>query len=127
MKASASVTLGIFIWLGIMEVPFADAGSTTRASVDSAGNQFNRPSQHAAISANGRFVAFESLITTLTGDIRGIFVHDLRTGTTVVASQDLTGTHLANGDSFNPAISANGRFVAFESDATNLVAGDTNA
>ncbi|PWU23106.1 MAG: hypothetical protein C5B48_09185 [Candidatus Rokuibacteriota bacterium] len=79
------------------------------------------------MSANGRFVAFESLTTTLTEVIRGIFVHDLRTGTTVGASLGLTGNHFPNGDSFNPTISASGRFVAFESLASNLVAADSNA
>jgi Tol biopolymer transport system component len=107
----------------------ASAGSTTRVSVDSAGRQANGPSSVAAISANGRFVAFESDATNLVaGDTNGltdIFVHDLVARTTTRVSVDSLGRQ-ANGPSFNPSISSDGRFVAFESNATNLVTGDTN-
>ncbi len=102
--------------------------STTRVSVDSAGGQANGASFNAAISADGRFVAFESNATNLVqGDTNGvadIFVRDLVTGRTTRVSVDSLGRQ-ANGASFNAAISADGRFVAFESDATNLVLGDT--
>jgi len=104
-------------------------GVTVRASVDPVGIQANDDSFNPAISANGRFVAFESLATNLvvgdTNATRDIFVHDLKTGQTVRASVDSAGTQ-ANGPSFFPSISAYGRFVAFQSAATNLVAGDTN-
>ena len=107
----------------------ASAGSTTRVSVDSAGRQANGPSSVAAISADGRFVAFESDATNLVaGDTNGltdIFVHDLVARTTTRVSVDSLGRQ-ANGPSFNPSISSDGRFVAFESNATNLVTGDTN-
>jgi Tol biopolymer transport system component len=102
--------------------------STTRVSVDSAGGQANGASFNAAISADGRFVAFESSATNLVqGDTNGvadIFVRDLVTGRTTRVSVDSLGRQ-ANGASFTAAISADGRFVAFESDATNLVLGDT--
>ena len=105
------------------------AGPTTRVSVDSVGRQVNGPSSVAAISSDGRFVAFESDATNLVpGDTNGltdVFVHDLVTGTTTRVSVDSQGRQ-ANGPSRNPAISGDGRFVAFESDATNLVPGDTN-
>jgi len=107
----------------------ASAGSTTRVSVDSADRQANGPSSAAAISADGRFVAFESDATNLVaGDTNGltdIFVHDLVARTTTRVSVDSLGRQ-ANGPSFNPSISSDGRFVAFESSATNLVTGDTN-
>jgi Tol biopolymer transport system component len=107
----------------------ASAGSATRVSVDSAGRQANGPSSAAAISADGRFVAFESNATNLVaGDTNGltdIFVHDLVARTTTRVSVDSLGRQ-ANGPSFNPSISSDGRFVAFESNATNLVTGDTN-
>ena len=105
------------------------AGETTRRSVDSAGSEGNNPSNEPAISANGRFVAFESDATNLVaGDTNGaidIFVHDRATGQTTRVSVD-SGGYQGNGSSRNPAISDRGRFVAFESFATNLVAGDTN-
>jgi Tol biopolymer transport system component len=107
----------------------ASAGSTTRVSVDSAGRQANGPSSAAAISADGRFAAFESDATNLVaGDTNGltdIFVHDLVARATTRVSVDSLGRQ-ANGPSFNPSISSDGRYVAFESNATNLVTGDTN-
>ncbi len=78
-----------------------------------------------AISANGRFVAFVSKASNLDrgGDagIEDVFVRDLRTDRTRLVSR-AQGRHGAagNGDSSNPAISAGGRYVAFESDASNL-------
>src|SRR5215831_4665952 len=103
-------------------------GVTVRASVDPVGIQANDDSFNPAISANGRFVAFESLATNLvvgdTNATRDIFVHDLKTGQTVRASVDSAGAEVL-GRSGPPTISANGRFVTFASEATNLVAGDT--
>ncbi len=81
-------------------------------------------------SANGRFVAFHSFASNLTPllDNNGrhdVFVRDLETGTTTLVSVNLAGTGAANGDSQKPVISADGRYVAFESTASNLVATDT--
>src|SRR5207237_6168551 len=105
-------------------------GTTERVSIDNAGNQANGGSTYAAISADGRFVAFVSSATNLVpGDTNGgqdVFVHDRRTGTTERVSVDSAGTE-SNGSSERPAISADGRVVAFWSSATNLVTGDTNA
>ncbi len=82
-----------------------------------------------AISADGRFVAFHSDATNLVaGDTNGatdVFVHDLQTGTTERVSVDSAGDE-ANAGSDRPSIDADGGFVAFESSASNLVAGDTN-
>src|SRR5262245_7827926 len=118
------VALGVGVGAGSVA-----AGPTARVSVDSAGRQANGPSAVAAISADGRFVAFESEATNLVpGDTSGlidIFVRDLVIGTTTRVSVDSAGRQ-ANGSSRNPSISADGRFVAFESEATNLVPGDTN-
>jgi Tol biopolymer transport system component len=84
---------------------------------------------YPSISADGRFVAFESGASTLVaGDTNGfydVFVHDRQLGTTERVSV-ATGGVQGNGHSANASISAEGRFVAFESYATNLVVGDTN-
>jgi len=102
---------------------------TERVSVDSAGNQADGESASPSMSADGRFVAFSSSATNLVpGDTNGqsdVFVHDRRTGTTERVSVDSAGTE-ANGWSERPSISADGRFVAFCSYATNLVPRDTN-
>jgi archaellum component FlaF (FlaF/FlaG flagellin family) len=105
--------------------------TTTRVSVDSAGNQGNGISEFPSISANGRFVAFSSDATNLVpGDTNAssdIFVRDLLTNTTTRVSVDSAGNQ-GNGISRTaPSISADGRFVVFNSTSTNLVPGDTNA
>ncbi len=105
------------------------SGTTIRVSVSSNGTLGNRDSDGSAISANGRYVAFESdAFNLVTGDSnakRDIFVRDLQTGTTTRASVSSNGTQ-ANDSSYSPSISADGRYVAFASVATNLVADDTN-
>jgi hypothetical protein len=82
------------------------------------------------VSANGRYVAFHSgAFNLIPNDDNGrtdIFVRDLQTGTTILVSVNLAGTGPANGNSNNPVISADGRYVAFESTAANLTANDTN-
>jgi len=106
------------------------AGTTDRVSVATGGAQANGYSGTlASISADGRYVAFASDATNLVaGDTNGasdVFVHDRQTGTTERASVASSGAQ-GNSASGRPAISGSGRFVVFESDATNLVAGDTN-
>jgi Tol biopolymer transport system component len=85
---------------------------------------------HPVISADGRHVAFTSGGGNLVpGDANGtsdVFVRDLDAGTTRLASVNAAGTGSGNGPSRNPALSADGRFVAFESDAGDLAAGDGN-
>jgi Tol biopolymer transport system component len=103
--------------------------TTTRVSVDSAGNQGNSFSLGASISADGRFVAFYSEASNLvpgdTNSSRDIFVRDRLTNTTTRVSVDSAGNQ-GNGDSSSPSLSDDGRFVAFPSDASNLVPEDTN-
>jgi Tol biopolymer transport system component len=104
-------------------------GDTFRVSVNSDGEEGNGPSHVPSISADGRFVAFDSRATNLVSDDGNgrtdVFVHDAHTGETarVSVSSDFGE---ANGNSLFPSISWTGRFVAFESDATSLVEGDTN-
>jgi Tol biopolymer transport system component len=106
-------------------------GETTRVSVNSAGDQGSGPSVYGpSLSADGRIVAFRSAATNLVaGDTNGlpdVFVHDRVTGETTRVSVNSAGDQ---GDdvSSEPSLSANGRFVAFGSAATNLVTRDTNA
>lgn len=105
------------------------SGQIERVSVNSAGTQGNDYSGPHSISADGRLVAFYSLASNLVpGDTNGradVFVHDRVTRLTTRASVDSTGQQ-ANGESGNPYISADGRFIAFDSSASNLVPGDTN-
>ncbi|MGZ8225826.1 MAG: hypothetical protein ACXWT3_04195 [Methylococcaceae bacterium] len=104
-------------------------GATNRVSVDSAGGQGNGESSYPAISADGRFVAFASaasnLVVEATSGYGDVFVHDRTTGITTLVSVDSAGLEGIYG-SGNPSISADGRFVAFTSESSNLVTGDTN-
>jgi len=108
-------------------------GTTSRVSVDSNGVEANGGSGGASISSDGRFVAFYSYASNLVnGDTNGlvdIFVHDRQTGATTRVSVDSSGNE-ANGNSsdfyFATSMAGNGRYVAFQSEASNLVAGDTN-
>jgi hypothetical protein len=104
-------------------------GTTERVSVSSSGKQANDDSYYQAISADGRFVAFFSWADNLVvGDTNGtgdIFLHDRVTGDTELISVDQNGGP-TDGPSFAPSISADGRFVAFYSLASDIVAGDTN-
>jgi Tol biopolymer transport system component len=107
----------------------SSAQTTTRVSVDSSGAQANWYSEFPSISADGRYVAFESVSTNLVaGDTNGhrdVFLHDRHSGTTERVSVSSGGVQ-GNADSYSPSISADGRFVAFYSYSTNLVADDTN-
>lgn len=109
--------------------PAQTAPVIERASVDSSGNQGNGQSISASISEDGRYVAFESRANNLvTGDTNGrtdIFVRDRLTSTTSRVSVDSNGNQ-GNDDSHLPSISADGRYIAYMSWATNLVQGDTN-
>ncbi|MDP6408904.1 MAG: hypothetical protein QGI46_05980, partial [Planctomycetota bacterium] len=109
--------------------PAAAQGTTTRVSVDSAGNQGNGDSYRASLSADGRFVGFDSHASNLVGGDTNwdvdIFLHDTLTGATTRVSVDSAGNQ-GNDWSYEPSLSADGRFVAFYSYASNLVGGDTN-
>jgi Tol biopolymer transport system component len=104
-------------------------GDTERVSVRSNGDEANEQSYAASISADGRYVAFFSEATDLVDDDNNgtpdVFVHDRQTGDTERVSVLSNGDE-ADGFSFNPSISADGRYVAFPSYATNLVDDDTN-
>src|SRR4051794_1659284 len=114
-------------------------GTTERVSVSSSGAQGDDDSDWASISSDGRFVAFMSAATNLVkGDTNracdeegtcspDVFVRDRLKGTTERVSVSSSGKQTSSGSfSYFPSISGDGRFVAFGSDATNLVPGDTN-
>lgn len=106
------------------------AGATTsRVSVRSNGSQANGQSGEGHVSASGRYVAFFSESSNMVpGDTNGVsdvFVRDRIAGTTRRISVGPGGAQ-GNERSFSEAMSADGRYVAFTSSASNLVAGDTN-
>ena len=109
--------------------PLALTHALERVSVDNVGNQANGTSARATISADGRFVVFESTASNLvandTNGLADIFVHNRQTGVTERVSVGAMGIQ-GNGISNEPSISADGRFVVFISAANNLVANDTN-
>lgn len=100
-------------------------------NVHSNGNPANQEDSNGriAINSNGNFIAFDSIATNLvnndTNGKRDIFLRDRTTNKTTRLSVGLNGAQ-ANGISSHPAISATGRYIAFRSEANNLVAGDTN-
>jgi len=107
--------------------------STERVSVTSSGSQSNgssfSPFAKPSISADNRYVAFQSsasnLVSNDTNNASDAFVHDRSSGMTERVSVATSGSQAA-GFSSAPSISADGRYVAFYSDASNLVSGDTN-
>ena len=104
-------------------------GLTTRVSVSSAGQQGDDDSAWPRISPEGRYVAFNSYAGNLVGgdtnNHSDIFLHDLETSHTWRVSRMFDGAQ-PNGDSRVPAVSQAAQFVAWYSEATNLVADDTN-
>jgi hypothetical protein len=99
------------------------------AAVAQSGNGLSSLGQYS-LSADGRWAAFASYATDLvTNDFnndRDVFVSDLWTGSNILVSGGMDGNSASGGSSVTPVISANGRFVAFVSAASNLVANDTN-
>src|SRR5262249_18797775 len=104
-------------------------GVTTRVSVRSSGGEANNHSRFPSISADGVLVVFASdainMVGLDTNGKRDVFLHDRSTAKTTRISLSSAGVQ-SNGLSDTPAIAAGGGFVAFRSDATNLVSGDTN-
>ena len=98
-------------------------------------NQFNNgpgnlDSVFPSISANGRLVAFQSdasdLIPSDLNSTADVFVRDLETDTTELISISVAGIGPGTSFSFSPSISADGRYIAFASEAVDLVFLDTN-
>jgi Tol biopolymer transport system component len=125
----ATLTLGAVLALALAATGLATGAQTEPVSVSSSGERGNDDSSDPDISANGRFVAFDSgasnLVPRDTNGEADVFVRDRELGTTQRVSVSSTGRQ-GNGASWEPAISANGRYVAFTSTASKLVARDTN-
>lgn len=100
------------------------ARTTRCVSINSNGNQGNLDSHAPSISSDGRFIAFHSAATNLSGGkcnngFIHVFVHDLTAGTTTCVSVHSNGAE-GDSNSFDPSISANGELVVFHSTAANL-------
>ena len=110
-------------------------GLTGRVSSSSAGAPADATSDWPVINASGRFVAFTSRATNLVPDHTGLFndvlVKDLVTNSTTLVSTNTNGdqgdNHSNSYTTSVPSISADGRYVVFESSAANLVNVDDNA
>jgi Tol biopolymer transport system component len=107
-----------------------DTGTTQPVSISSQGVPGNGSYMSKSISANGRFIAFSSDSDNLVPDDNNysedVFVHDRETGKTERVSVSSTGEEADYGDSSGASISADGRYVAFHSRASNFVADDNN-
>jgi Tol biopolymer transport system component len=135
---SAGLIAALALMLGAAPAE-ASPGITTRVSVTNAGEEADTGGLEADISGDGSVVAFRSSARNLTNDAdpecfaqegstyvcTQIFVHDLNSATTDLVSTGNDGT-AGNGNSMSPAVSEDGRFVAFVSDSDNLVTGDDN-
>ena len=103
------------------------AGTTSRVSVSSSGQQANSSSHEPVISGDGRYVAFQSYATNLVpgAPSSGIFARDTLRGFTARVDTDPAGSP-ANGATYDKAVSSTGAFILFASEATNLIGGDSN-
>jgi Tol biopolymer transport system component len=114
-------------WLGFVTTPAA-AATTSRVNLSDSGAELAGWSYGASLSADGRYAAFESQAANAvagdSNDTMDAFVRDVASSRTVRVSVSTEGSQ-AIGSSGSPAISSDGRYVAFTSDARNLVAGDT--
>jgi len=116
---------------GVADVFVRDlqAGATRRVSVGPGGRQADNGSESVSVSADGRIVTFASYAANLvagdTNGVRDVFARDRSAGVTLRISVSSAGLQ-ADASSLTPAVSADGRHVAFSSDASNLAGGDTN-
>lgn len=115
---------------GIVLMSAIDTGCAASGDIENITVAGNAVSSMPSVSAGGRYVAFESLASNLVaGDTNGktdIFMYDRVNKTTQRVSVGVDGEQ-SNNSSYFPVISGNGRYVAFDSLASNLVSGDTNA
>ncbi|HVL91241.1 MAG TPA: hypothetical protein VM841_13490, partial [Actinomycetota bacterium] len=133
MKRAIASSILVAAAAGLLAPPAraTSAGTTQRASVPVSGvdSAPGRSSFNPAVSFDGRFVAFDSdspaLIEHDRNDHADVFRFDRRSGTVERVSVSSGGSE-GNAGSYDPAMSADGRFVAFASSASNLIPGDRN-
>jgi len=122
------ITLSIVI-VSCCATALAQVGSTLLVSVGLGGGEANSNSYSYGISGDGRFVVFTSyadnLVPNDNNNERDVFVRDLAIGLTSRVSVSSTGVE-GNGQCFSASITDDGRWIAFESESSNLVVGDTN-
>lgn len=126
---SSNLLPGLTTWLSRVYLLDRATGQLTHVGVDSAGVPANDETWNPRLSADGRYVFFESKATNLVAnDVNGvqdIFRHDVTTGVTIRVSLSTNGTP-SNGYCMLGGVSADGRFVAFHTDANNLTFQDNN-
>ncbi|MGA1836834.1 cell wall-binding repeat-containing protein [Herbiconiux sp. 11R-BC] len=114
---------------GVAHAVVPPLGTTAAVSIDAVGAVV--PGWQTSMSADGRFVAFvsaEQLTSTPTGGHRQVYVKELQSGATRMVTDDAVDPNQPGDDgSANPVLSADGRFVAFESESTNLASGVPSA
>jgi hypothetical protein len=129
MRVRQAGTRGVVATIASIALIAGGCTGIVRQSVSSAETQGNGASSAPAVDDDGHFIAFESSASNLVPDdtngVSDVFVRDTLSGVTVRVSVATNGTQ-ANGASTRPFISADGRFVAFTSMASNLTADDTN-
>lgn len=126
---AAGATAALILMAADPGIAAVAGAGTVRVSVSSTGVQGNDLSDVAIIATGGTYVAFSSYSSNLVpGDTnlrKDVFVRDLQSGTTSLLSVSTAGVQ-GNGNSMLTSVSGDGRLVGFESDSSNLVAGDTN-
>lgn len=116
-----------------LRTPILVSSNQTSDNSGNADSYLNSAVPRASLNANGRWLVFISEASDLVSNVRDgnfapdVYVRDLQSGATQLVSVKLDGTGSGNNTSGNPMISADGRFVAFESAASDLVANDDNA
>jgi Tol biopolymer transport system component len=126
-SAASNLVAGVCAQGGLRQVFVRDraTGVTECVSVADSGQPGDLSSSRPSVSADGQFVAFESTATNLAGPCTGgrqVFVRDRTAGTTTCVSVSPVGT-AGNAPSGEAAVSGDGAIVAFQSNATNLMAG----
>jgi hypothetical protein len=130
-RTAQAVAVGAALSLVPAGAAFAadDEQTTTRISIGHDGSQANGSSNAPSVSDDGRWFAYSSNATNLapgdTNNLLDIFLYDRSTGTTALVSRGEGGAP-ANGRSADERISADGRFVVFDSEASDLVPDDTD-
>jgi Tol biopolymer transport system component len=127
-RLSVALIFSVFSLITSAATADAFAGQTTRVSVSSDGVIADNSASSGVLSGDGNYVVFMSAATNLVPGAAGLNVyrHDRTTLETVLVSVAMNGIDPGNNVSKDPSVSYNGRFVVFDSFATNLVADDTN-